>query len=60
MEQEKNMAKNTGENTRKGAVKKKDQSLNPKTQKWTKRDATTGRFTSVKSDGTPFKGVTKK
>jgi hypothetical protein len=60
MEQEKNMAKNTGENTRKGAVKKKDQSLNPKTRKWTKRDATTGRFTSVKSDGTPFKGVTKK
>jgi hypothetical protein len=54
------MAKNTGENTRKGAVKKKDQSLNPKTQRWTKRDAITGKFTSVKSDGTPFKGVTKK
>ena len=54
------MAINTGENTRKGAVRKKDQSLNPKTLKWTKRDATTGRFTSVKSDGTPFKGVTKK
>jgi hypothetical protein len=60
MEEERNMAINTGENTRKGAVRKKDQSLNPKTLKWTKRDATTGRFTSVKSDGTPFKGVTKK
>jgi hypothetical protein len=60
MEEETNMAKNTGENTRKGAVKKKDQSLNPKTQKWTKRDTITGKFTSVKSDGTPFKGVTKK
>jgi len=60
MEQGRNMAKNTGENTRKGAVKKKDQSLNPKTQRWTKRDAVTGKFISVKSDGTPFKGVTKK
>jgi hypothetical protein len=54
------MAKNTGENTRKGAVKNKDQSLNPKTEKWTERDATSGKFTNVKSDGTPFKGVTKK
>jgi len=59
-EQEMNMAKNTGENTRKGAVKNKDQSLNPKTEKWTERNATSGKFTNVKSDGTPFKGVTKK
>ena len=54
------MAKNTGENTRKGAVKGEAQVLNPKTEKWTKRDATTGRFVNVKSDGKPFKGVTKK
>ena len=26
---------------------------------WVKRDATTGRFMDVKSDGTPFKGVRK-
>ena len=44
------MAKNTGDNTRKGAVKGEDQVLNTKT----------GKFTDVKSDGTPFKGVTKK
>ena len=34
--------------------------LNTKTEKWTKKDAKTGKFTDVKSDGTPFKGVTKK
>jgi len=54
------MAKNTGDNTRKGAVKGEDQVLNTKTDKWTKKDAKTGKFTDVKSDGTPFKGVTKK
>jgi hypothetical protein len=54
------MAKNTGENTRKGAVKNKEQVLNTKTDKWTKKDSATGKFTDVKSDGTPFKGVTKK
>ena len=54
------MAKNTGENSRKGAVKKKEQFLNPKTKKWTKKDAKSGKITDVKSDGTPFKGVTKK
>jgi hypothetical protein len=54
------MAKNTGENTRKGAVTKREQVLNPKNEKWTKRDADTGKFIDVKSDGTPFKGVTKK
>ena len=54
------MAKNTGDNTRKGAVKQREQVLNPKTDKWTKRDKETGKFMDVKSDGEPFKGVTKK
>ncbi|MDD3677701.1 MAG: hypothetical protein PHD14_00520 [Dehalococcoidales bacterium] len=46
------MAKNTGDNTRKGAVSKRE--------KWTKRDKETGQFIDVKSNGEPFKGVTKK
>jgi hypothetical protein len=54
------MAKNTGHNTRKGAVKQREQVLNPKNEKWTKRDKETGQFMDVKSDGEPFKGVTKK
>ena len=54
------MAKNTGENTRKGAIKNKEQVLNPKTDKWVEKDSATGKFTNVKSDGTPLKGVTKK
>ena len=54
------MAKNTGDNTRKGAVKNKEQVLNTKTDKWTEKDSVTGKFTNVKSNGTPFKGVTKK
>ena len=32
------MAKNTGENTRKGAVKGEEQVLNTKTEKWTKKE----------------------
>ena len=54
------MAKNTGENSRKGAVSKREQVLNTKTEKWTKKDPETGKFLDVKSDGKPFKGVTKK
>lgn len=47
------------DNSRKGAVKQRSQVLNPKTEIWTKRDSNTGRFMDGKSDGTPFKGVTK-
>lgn len=43
-----------------GAVKKRTQVKNPKTNQWVKRDALTGKFMDVKKDGTPFKGVTKK
>jgi hypothetical protein len=38
------LAKNPpiGDNRRRGAVKDRSQTLNPKTEKWVKRDATTG------------------
>jgi len=51
------MAKNTSNNTRKGAVKNRSQVLNPKTKMYVKRDKKTGRFLSAKS--TPYKGVSK-
>lgn len=55
------MAKNkpVGDNARVGAVKKRSQVLNPKTKKWVKRDADSGKFMSVKKDGTKYKGVRK-
>ena len=55
------MAKNgkAGDGHRNGAVRDRSQTYNPKTEKWVKRDADTGRFMDVKQDGTPFKGVTK-
>ena len=49
------MAKNTGKGYRKGAVKDRSQVETP--VGWVKRDAETGRFLDVKSDGEPFKGV---
>jgi len=56
------MAKNgkIGDGHRVGAVKDRFQSFNPITENWVKSNATTGKFMDVKSDGTPFKGVTKK
>ena len=55
------MAKNppTGDGHRKGAVKKRSQTYNPKNDRWTKRDADTGQFMDQKSDKKPFKGVRK-
>lgn len=55
------MAKNApyGDNKRIGAVKKRSQTFNPKTQKFVKRDSETGKFMDVKNDGKPFKGVRK-
>lgn len=55
------MAKNapTGDNRRIGAVKNRSQTFNPVTKQWVKRNANTGKFMDVKSDGTPFKGVRK-
>jgi hypothetical protein len=55
------MAKNKpyGDNARKGAVKGRTQVYNPAIGKYIKRDKETGQFMDQKSDGTPFKGVTK-
>lgn len=49
----------SGDNQRHGAVRNRSQVLNPKTNKWVKRDAVTGRFIDGKSDDRPFKGVRK-
>jgi hypothetical protein len=51
------MAKNTNRGFRRGAVRDRSQSHNPKTGEWTKRDSDTGRFMDGKDGGKPFKGV---
>ena len=48
-----------GDGHRKGAVRKRSQTFNPKTGQYVKRNADTGRFMDVKQDGKPFKGVRK-
>lgn len=55
------MAKNPpkGDNHRKGAVKDRSQTHNPKTDRWVKRDSETGKFIDQKSDEKPFKGIRK-
>lgn len=48
------------DNSRKGAIKKRSQTFNPKTKSWVKRDTKTGKFIDVKtSSKKPFKGVRK-
>lgn len=51
------MAKNTGNNTRKGSVTDRSQVLNPKTNQYVKRDTNTGKFLDVNQSGNKFKGV---
>jgi len=55
------MARNgkVGDGHRNGAVKKRSQTLNPKTKQWVKRDTETGRFIDVNKNGNPHKGVRK-
>lgn len=53
------MAKNTGRGFRRGAVLQRTQVQNPKTGRWTKRNAENGRFIDGKSDSKPFKGIRK-
>lgn len=55
------MAKNgkTGDGHRNGAVKDRSQTFNPKTETWIKRDIGNGQFMDQKSDGKPFKGISK-
>ena len=52
------MAKNTGNNYRRGEVRRRSQLPNPLTGGYTKRDKETGRFMDGK-EGMPFKGVRK-
>lgn len=49
----------SGDNRRHGAVRGRSQVKNPRTGQYVKRDAATGRFMDVKSDGTKWKGVRK-
>ena len=55
------MAKNgkVGDGHRNGAVDKRSQVLNPKTNLFVKRDDDTGKFMDVKTTGGKFKGVRK-
>lgn len=55
------MAKNKpyGDGNRKGAVRQRSQTYNPKTDRWTKRDTDSGKFLDQKADDKPFKGVRK-
>lgn len=48
-----------GDNCRIGAVRGRSQCFNPTNGCYIKRNRNTGQFMDVKSDGTPFKGVTK-
>ena len=50
----------TGDGHRNSAVSKRSQTFIPKTEQGVKKDKGTGRFTDVKQDGTPFKGVRKR
>ena len=51
--------KPTGDNSRKGAVKKRSQVENPQTGLMTKRNKEDGQFMDVKTTGGKFKGVRK-
>lgn len=53
------MAKNTGDDYRRGEVRDRSQTYNPRTKQWVKRNDDTGEFMDVKEDGEPFKGVRK-
>jgi glutamate dehydrogenase/leucine dehydrogenase len=51
------LAKNTGDGTRKGAVKERVQALNPVTKRYVKIDTNTGRIVDHKKTAGPYKGV---
>lgn len=54
------MATNSGRGkSRAGAVRGRSQVLNPKTGRWTKRDAATGKSSPLKESPGPYKGVRK-
>ncbi len=49
------MAGNTNQGHRKGAVRDRSQTFNPKTEQYVKRDTTTGKFISTSDN--KYKGV---
>jgi hypothetical protein len=49
----------TGDNSRKGAVRKRSQSENSKTGLMTKRNRENGEYMDIKTSGGKFKGVHK-
>ncbi len=51
------MAKNTGDGSRKGAVKARVQALNPVTNRYVKIDTNTGRIVDHKKTEGPYKGI---
>ncbi len=53
------MGKNTGEGTRQGAVKDREQYQDTKSGKFVKVDKTTGEVVSTKVSKGPYKGISK-
>ena len=53
------MAKNTGQDYRRGSVDSRTQSKSQVSGNWTKRDTGTGRLMAQKKGGQPFKGIAK-
>lgn len=53
------MAKNSGQDYRRGSVDSRTQSKNPLNGNWTKRETSSGQFISQKSGGQPYKGVAR-
>ncbi|WP_217429579.1 hypothetical protein [Sphingomonas bacterium] len=51
------LAKNTGDGSRKGAVKARVQALNPVTERYVKIDTNTGRIVDHKKTEGPYKGI---
>ncbi len=51
------MAKNTGHDSRVGAVKERAQALNPVTGRYVKIDTNTGRIVDQKKTPEPYKGI---
>ena len=51
------MAKNTGDGSRKGAVRERVQALNPVTKRFIKIDTNTGRIIDQKKTEGPYKGI---
>ena len=51
------VAKNTGDGSRKGAVKERVQAMNPVTNRYVKIDTQTGRILDHKKSAGPYKGI---